>query len=150
MSQQLQPGDEIRPHAEVVSALVLDEAADAAQDPVLGQGVDIGLDGGSATQRQAGHHAPEPVIPPAARQPGAASSRHCPSSTSTSTKTKLVDPHRRRPLGQVLGEDETDPVRDVAGPTEGNTAGIAEMHVAVDDREINHLRSAPPEPFLVP
>ena len=55
--EQLQAGDEVRLDAEVRIRLVLDQPADAAQDPVLAELVDLRRDRRTLFERQRRDHA---------------------------------------------------------------------------------------------
>ena len=54
--QELQPGDEIGPYAELRIGLVLDEPPDSAKNLVLAQLIKLGFDGVAALEWQRGDH----------------------------------------------------------------------------------------------
>ena len=62
LRQQLEPGDEVRPDAEIRVGLRLDQPPDGAQDLVLAELVELRLDRRAALQRQRRDHAGQPRI----------------------------------------------------------------------------------------
>ena len=150
LRQKLDGFEEGRLETEGGVALGLDEPPDAAQDAVLLQGEEVGLDRLSVFERRMGDHAGEPRI--AVRKPldEACFLEMQAGIDGDFREHDLVDLDSAARAIEILEERSALQLRRAIEPAVAKAIYVIEMDMAVDDREVRHLvllRSCIGHPF---
>jgi hypothetical protein len=133
--KELEPGNEGGLDAEIGIWLRLDEAADGPQYFVLAESVQIALDRSAAFEWKGGDHALEPGIALRLLDDPSSFVEILTFIDIDLDKNKLIDAYGRRRRGQVFGQDEPFQLRRACCPGIAEPLRVAEMDVAIDDRE---------------
>jgi hypothetical protein len=136
--QKPKAGDKIRADAEVRIRLGLDDATNCAQGLEFGEMVEVTLDRSTSFQRKSDDHPCEPGVALGLLADPCRLLEVLIVVDVDLDKHELIDADRRGSLCQMLRKYQPIQLGRAAHPRVAKPLRIAQMHVTVDDRKVQH------------